>query len=202
RWKLAVSRLTLHPFLQVLSSSLGPLPSPLSTLGPLRGPDLLGQGPLSGSAPSVRGSLSSSGGLEPLKTSFPGPRSGGATSVLVTRKEERISFTLPGLESDEEDHDDDQKQISENELSPRGSDRLLKNLLDSDALGGGLHYEDSEASAATPDAERTEPELQNLAPSGDHSLEPPSHQVNPQKQLSVLLQFSMQHFSSHLRFHL
>lgn len=45
-----------------------------------------------------------------------GPRSGGATSVLVTRKEERISFTLPGLESDEEDHDDDQKQISENEV--------------------------------------------------------------------------------------
>ncbi|KAM4742133.1 uncharacterized protein cep164 isoform 2-T4 [Anableps anableps] len=154
------------------SSSLVPLPSPLSTLAPLRGLDILGQGPLSGSAPSARGSLSSSGGLEPLKTSLPGPRSSAAASVLGSRKEERVSLTLHGLHFDEDD-----EKISDNELSPRGSDRLLKNLhLDLDALGGGLQYEDSEPSGATPAEERTEPELQDLALSGDHSPEPPSHQ--------------------------
>ncbi|KAK1899830.1 Centrosomal protein of 164 kDa [Dissostichus eleginoides] len=64
---------------------------------------------------------------------------------------------------------------AKNEPSPRGSDRLLKNLhLDLDALGGGLQYEDSEASGGAPAEERTEPELQDLALSGDHSPEPPS----------------------------
>ncbi|KAI4815093.1 hypothetical protein KUCAC02_005259 [Chaenocephalus aceratus] len=66
---------------------------------------------------------------------------------------------------------------AKNEPSPRGSDRLLKNLhLDLDALGGGLQYEDSEASGGAPAEERTEPELQDLALSGDHSPEPPSQQ--------------------------
>ncbi|XP_041850643.1 centrosomal protein of 164 kDa-like isoform X1 [Melanotaenia boesemani] len=157
-----------------LSSSLGPLSSPLASLVPVRGLDAPGQGPLSGSAPSLRGSLGSSGGLEPLKTSLRAPRSSGASSVLGTRQEERVSFTLPGLDDDD---DNPEEKISENESSPRGSDRLLKNLhLDLDTLGGGLHYEDSEASGAAPAEERTEPELQDLALSGDHSPEPPSQQ--------------------------
>uniref|UniRef100_A0A3Q2PNP4 Centrosomal protein 164 n=1 Tax=Fundulus heteroclitus TaxID=8078 RepID=A0A3Q2PNP4_FUNHE len=76
--------------------------------------------------------------------------------------------------------------MSENELSPSGSDRLLKNLhLDLDALGGGLQYEDSDGSGATPAEERTEPELQDLARSGDHSPEPPSHQESgPNKSIA------------------
>ncbi|XP_008296902.1 centrosomal protein of 164 kDa [Stegastes partitus] len=157
-----------------LSSALGPLPSPLGSLAPLRGLDAPGLGPLSGSAPALRGSLSSSGGLEPLKKSLRGPRSSGASSVLGSRQEERVSLTLPGFDDDDEDDED---KISENEPSPQGSDRLLKNLhLDLNALGGGLQYEDSEASGAAPAEERTEPELQDLALSGDHSPEPPSQQ--------------------------
>ncbi|XP_071327593.1 centrosomal protein of 164 kDa-like isoform X2 [Trachinotus anak] len=156
-----------------LTSALGPLPSPLGSLAPLRGLDAPGPGPLSGSAPALRGSLSSSGGLEPLKTSLGGLRSSGASSVLGNRQEERVSLTLPGFDDDNDDED----KISENEPSPRGSDRLLKNLhLDLDALGGGLQYEDSEDSGRAPPEERTEPELQDLALSGDHSPEPPSQQ--------------------------
>lgn len=56
--------------LQALSSALGPLPSPLGSLAPLRGLDAPGPGPLPGSAPALRRSLGSSGGLEPLKTSL------------------------------------------------------------------------------------------------------------------------------------
>ncbi|XP_051255491.1 centrosomal protein of 164 kDa isoform X1 [Dicentrarchus labrax] len=162
-----------------LSSALGPLPSSLGSLAPLRGLDAPGLGPLPGSAPALRRSLGSSGGLEPLKPSLGGPRSSGASSVLGSRQEERVSLTLPGFDDD----DDDDEKISENETlslfqpSPRGSDRLLKNLhLDLDALGGGLQYEDSEASGGAPAEERTEPELQDLALSGDHSPEPPSQQ--------------------------
>ncbi|XP_037630813.1 centrosomal protein of 164 kDa-like isoform X2 [Sebastes umbrosus] len=153
-----------------LSSSLGPLPSPLGSLAPLRGLDV--PGPLPGSAPPLRRSLGSSGGLEPLKKSLGAPRSSGTSSVLGSRQEERVSLALPGF-----DDDDDDDKISDNESSPRGSDRLLKNLhLDLDALGGGLQYEDSEASGGAPAEERTEPELQDLALSGDHSPEPPSQQ--------------------------
>ncbi|XP_074497486.1 uncharacterized protein cep164 isoform X4 [Sebastes fasciatus] len=153
-----------------LSSSLGPLPSPLGSLAPLRGLDV--PGPLPGSAPPLRRSLGSSGGLEPLKKSLGAPRSSGTSSVLGGRQEERVSLALPGF-----DDDDDDDKISDNESSPRGSDRLLKNLhLDLDALGGGLQYEDSEASGGAPAEERTEPELQDLALSGDHSPEPPSQQ--------------------------
>ncbi|XP_041796860.1 centrosomal protein of 164 kDa-like isoform X2 [Chelmon rostratus] len=157
-----------------LSSALGPLPSSLGSLAPLRGLDAPGSGPLPGSAPALRRSLGSSGGLEPLKTSLGGPRSSGASSVLGSRQEERVSLTLHGFDDDD---DNDDEKISENEPSPRGSDRLLKNLhLDLDALGGGLQYEDSEASGGAPAEERTEPELQDLALSGDQSPEPPSQQ--------------------------
>ncbi|XP_047449664.1 centrosomal protein of 164 kDa-like isoform X2 [Mugil cephalus] len=162
-----------------LSSALAPLPSPLSSLAPLRGLDAPGQGALSAPTPALRGSLGSSGGLEPLKTSLRGPRSSGASSVLGSRQEERVSLTLPGFDDEDDDDDIDEDKISENEPSPRGSDRLLKNLhLDLDALGGGLQYEDSEASGAAPPEERTEPELQDLAMSGDHSPEPPSQQAS------------------------
>jgi len=58
---------------QTLSSALGPLPSTLGSLAPLRGLDVLGPGPVPSSNPPLRGSLGgtpSSGGLEPLKTSL------------------------------------------------------------------------------------------------------------------------------------
>lgn len=42
-----------------------------------------------------------------------GPRSSGASSVLGSRQEERVSLTLPGF--DDDDGDDDEK-ISENEV--------------------------------------------------------------------------------------
>lgn len=157
-----------------LTSALGPLPSPLGSLAPLRGLDAPGSGPLPGSAPALRRSHGSSGGLEPLKTSLGGPRSSGASSVLGSRQEERVSLTLPGFDDEDDDNDD---KVSENEPSPRGSDRLLKNLhLDLDDLGGGLQYEDTEPSGEAPAEERTEPELQDLALSGDHGPEPSSQQ--------------------------
>lgn len=58
---------------QTLSSALGPLPSTLGSLAPLRGLDVLGPGPVPSANPPLRGSLGgtpSSGGLEPLKTSL------------------------------------------------------------------------------------------------------------------------------------
>ncbi|XP_067364090.1 centrosomal protein of 164 kDa-like isoform X1 [Channa argus] len=160
--------------LGTLSSALGPLPSPLGSLAPLRGLDAPGPSLISVSSPPLWGSLANSGGLEPLKTSLGGPRSSGASSALGTRQEERVSLALSGFNDD--DNDSDEEKISENEPSPRGSGRLLKNLhLDLDALGGGLQYEDSEASGAAP-AEETEPELQDLVLSGEHSPEPSSQQ--------------------------
>ncbi|XP_076748306.1 uncharacterized protein cep164 isoform X2 [Maylandia zebra] len=153
-----------------LSSSLGPLQSSLTSLAPLRGLDAPSQSALSGSATALRGSLGSSGGLEPLKKPLQAPRTSGATRILGIRQEERVSFTLPDFDSDDD-------KISENEPSPHDSDRLLKNLhLDLDALGGSLKYEESDATGAAPAEERTEPELQDLGLSGDHSPEPQSQQ--------------------------
>uniref|UniRef100_A0A1A8F6I9 Centrosomal protein of 164 kDa n=1 Tax=Nothobranchius korthausae TaxID=1143690 RepID=A0A1A8F6I9_9TELE len=156
-----------------LTSPLGPITSPLGSLGLLRGIGALGQNPLPGSASLLRGSSDSSGVLEPLKTSLPSPLGRGASSLVGTRQEERVLLALPGLH----DEDDEEEKVSESEPSPRGSDRLLNNLhLDLDTLGGGLQYEDSEASEAGPAEERTEPELQDLVLSGDRSPELPSHQ--------------------------
>ncbi|XP_029964913.1 centrosomal protein of 164 kDa isoform X3 [Salarias fasciatus] len=155
-----------------LSSSLGPLPSPLGSLAPLRGLDAPLQGPLSGSAPALRGSLSSSGGLEPLRTSSRGLRGSGALSVLGSRQEEKVLLDLPAF-NDENNEDN----VSENEPDSRGSDRPLKNLhFDLDDLGAGLKDEGSEGSDLVPPEERTEPELQDLAMSGDQSPELPSKQ--------------------------
>ncbi|KAM9317883.1 uncharacterized protein cep164 isoform 1-T2 [Pholidichthys leucotaenia] len=169
------------PLQQTLSSSVGPLPLPLTSLAPLRGADFLGQGPLSGSAPALRGSLGSSGGLEPLKTSLWGPRSSGISTILGSRKEERVSLSFPGFDDDE----DNEEKISETKPSSRGSNALLKNIhLDLDALGGDLKYEDSEASGAAPAEDRTEPELQDLILSGDHSPEPPLQQAGSGSHVS------------------
>uniref|UniRef100_A0A9J8DFQ3 Centrosomal protein of 164 kDa n=1 Tax=Cyprinus carpio carpio TaxID=630221 RepID=A0A9J8DFQ3_CYPCA len=111
-------------------------------LAPLRG---LSEAPV---AP-LRGSLSVSSGLQPLKT----------------------SLRAAAVRSAEED-----EEISEEER-PRDSAGLLQNLhLDLDALGAGLQYEDSEVSVTVPPEERTEPELQDLALSRDHSPEAPSEE--------------------------
>ncbi|XP_058601287.1 centrosomal protein of 164 kDa-like isoform X1 [Onychostoma macrolepis] len=128
-------------------------PGVLAPLGPLRG---LSEAPV---AP-LRGTLGASSGLQPLKTSL----GAGVLSSAATRSvhEERSA------EEDEE--------ISEEER-PRDSAGLLQNLhLDLDALGAGLQYEDSEVSVTVPPEERTEPELQELALSRDHSPEAPSEE--------------------------
>ncbi|KAK7155989.1 hypothetical protein R3I94_006150 [Phoxinus phoxinus] len=120
-------------------------PGMLAPLAPLRG---LSEAPV---AP-LRGSLGVSSGLQPLMTSL-----GSVVSSSTA------------VRSAEEDED-----ISEEER-PRDSAGLLKNLhLDLDALGAGLQYEDSEVSGTVPPEERTEPELQDLALSRDHTPDPPS----------------------------
>ncbi|XP_059931346.1 centrosomal protein of 164 kDa-like isoform X1 [Gadus macrocephalus] len=159
-----------------LSSALGPPPSTLGSLAPLRGLDALGPGPIPSANPPLRGShggTPSSGGLEPLKTSLGALRSSGGSSVLGSRQERGSMSVLV-----REDQDDpDAGETNSGNQSACGSAGLLRNLyLDLDALGGGLQYEDSEASGGPPPEERTEPELQDLALSRDHSPEPPSQQ--------------------------
>ncbi|XP_056107538.1 centrosomal protein of 164 kDa-like [Rhinichthys klamathensis goyatoka] len=120
-------------------------PGMLAPLAPLRG---LSEAPVT----PLRGSLGVSSGLQPLKSSL--------GSVVSS------STAFRSAEEDEE--------ISEEER-PLDSVGLLKNLhLDLDALGAGLQYEDSEVSGTVPPEERTEPELQDLGLSRDHSPEPPS----------------------------
>uniref|UniRef100_A0A8C9S316 Centrosomal protein of 164 kDa n=1 Tax=Scleropages formosus TaxID=113540 RepID=A0A8C9S316_SCLFO len=143
-----------------VSATLGPLQAPLGTLAPLRG---LSDGPMS----SLHGSLSGSGTLEPLKMPLRVPVSGLGSTPEGQKQEESVSPSLPEFEVEED-------KFSEEE-SLRGTPRLLKNLhLDLDSLGGGLQYEDSEASVEAAVEEKTEPELQGLALSADHSPEPPS----------------------------
>nr|XP_046172527.1 centrosomal protein of 164 kDa-like isoform X2 [Oncorhynchus gorbuscha] len=156
-----------------LSLTLGPLQAPLGSLGslaPLRGLD----------GPALRGSLSSSGGLEPLKTPLGGPLSSLGSSLLGGRQEERVAFSPPGFEDDEDNISEDEQP------SRRGSARLLQNLhLDLDALGGGLQYEDSEASGVAPPEGKTEAELRDLALSGEHSPESPSQQSEASEHMEV-----------------
>ncbi|KAG7270536.1 hypothetical protein CRUP_026428 [Coryphaenoides rupestris] len=137
-----------------LSSALGPLPSTLGSLAPLRGLDVLGPGPVPSSNPLLRGSLGgtpSSGGLEPLKTSLGSLRSTRGSSVLGGRRQEEMP-ALSLLGQEDQDQFDAGESISGNQ--------------------------DSEASGGAAPEERTEPELQDLALSGDHSPEPPSQQDN------------------------
>ncbi|XP_024113896.1 centrosomal protein of 164 kDa isoform X3 [Oryzias melastigma] len=161
--------------LGTLSSSLGPLVPPLVGLAPLR--SLEGPGVSRPFGSSLQGSLGSSGGLEPLKTAVRGPQSFSLSGILGSRQEERSSPALSAVD------DGDKDKLSEKELSE--SDGPLKNLhLNLASLGGGLQYEDSEGSAAAPAEERTEPELQDLVQSGDHSPELPSqHESETSKNI-------------------
>ncbi|XP_039540790.1 centrosomal protein of 164 kDa-like isoform X2 [Pimephales promelas] len=136
-------------------------PGMLAPLAPLRG---LSEAPV---AP-LRGSLGVSSGLQPLKTSL-----GSAVSS---------SAAFRSAEEDEEISEEDR---------PRDSVGLLKNLhLDLDALGAGLQYEDSEVSGTVPPEERTEPELQDLALSRDHSPEPPSEESEAGEAAAASLSFA------------
>uniref|UniRef100_A0A8B9LCP4 Centrosomal protein of 164 kDa n=1 Tax=Astyanax mexicanus TaxID=7994 RepID=A0A8B9LCP4_ASTMX len=150
--------------------ALGPL-APLGSLAPLRG---VSDAPV----PALRGSLGSGAGLQPLKTPLGGMVSGVSSSLLRGREGEKPSLAPPIFQSDQEEDEVDEEQERESvHESLRGSSRLLQNLhLDLNALGDGLQYEDSEVSGTGPAEERTEPELQDLALSGDHSPEPPSQE--------------------------
>ncbi|XP_058865860.1 centrosomal protein of 164 kDa-like isoform X3 [Acipenser ruthenus] len=113
-------------------SALAPVQAPLGSLAPLRGL-------LDSSGSTLRGSVGSSGGLEPLRSSCGLPRSGLDSSLLGVRPEEKVSLSLLGFEEEED-------RVSEGE-SPRGTARLLQNLhMDIGSLGAGFEYEDSEAS--------------------------------------------------------
>ncbi|XP_060744535.1 centrosomal protein of 164 kDa-like isoform X3 [Tachysurus vachellii] len=138
---------------------------PLGPLAPLRSV-------CDTAVPALRGSLGSSSGPQ-LKTPLGGSRMN--SGLHRGRQEERPSLAPPKRYSDdEEDEEEVQKKIS---IPPSlcGTSRLLQNLhLDLDALGGGLQYEDSEVSRTAPAEEKTEPELQDLALSGEISGNPPS----------------------------
>lgn len=121
----------------------------------LRAPVLSGPlAPIRGlSDGSLRGSL---GNFQPLKTSLGGVLVN--SSAVVSCNEEKSA----------------EEETEEERL--RDSGGLLRNLhLDLDALGG-LQYEDSEVSETVPPEERTEPELQDLALSRDHSLDAPAEE--------------------------
>ncbi|XP_053095747.1 centrosomal protein of 164 kDa isoform X2 [Pangasianodon hypophthalmus] len=144
-------------------------PGPLGPLAPLRS---VCDAPV----PALRGSLGSSSGLQPLKTPLGGSLSGMSSGLQRVRQEERPSLAPPTFYSDEEDdEEEEEREKISMPQSPCGTSRLLQNLhLDLDALGGGLQYEDSEVSGTAPAEERTEPELQDLALSGEISANPPS----------------------------
>ncbi|XP_058269816.1 centrosomal protein of 164 kDa-like isoform X4 [Hemibagrus wyckioides] len=123
--------------------------------------------------PALRGSLGSSSGLQPLKASVGG--SGMSSSLQRGRQEERPSLAPPTFYSDDEEDEEEVREKISMPHSPSGTSRLLQNLhLDLGALGGGLQYEDSEVSGTAPAEEKTEPELQDLALSGEISVNPPS----------------------------
>ncbi|XP_046718597.1 centrosomal protein of 164 kDa-like isoform X2 [Silurus meridionalis] len=145
-------------------------PGPLGPLAPLRS---VCDAPV----PALHGSLGSSSSLQPLKKPLTGSRV--SSGLQRVRQEECSSLAPPIFYSDDEDEDDDNKKEEWKNISlpqsPRGASHLLQNLhLDLDALGGGLQYEDSEISGTAPAEERTEPELQDLALSGEISANPPS----------------------------
>ncbi|XP_062407890.1 centrosomal protein of 164 kDa-like isoform X2 [Sardina pilchardus] len=152
-----------------LSSGLGSLPAPLSSLAPLRG---FGADT---SIPPLRGSLLSSDGLEPLKTSLGGPLSSLGSSVLEGKLHEQMSRLSPGFKEEEKSSDRER---------PSGQSPLMRNLhLDLDALGKSFQYEDSEASLSAPPEELTEPELQDLV--RDHSPEPGSQDLTTGPHIST-----------------
>ncbi|XP_068096995.1 centrosomal protein of 164 kDa isoform X3 [Hyperolius riggenbachi] len=132
-----------------LGSPLGPVQGPLGSLAPLR---TLGDS--AGSLGGIRGSLGSStgssGGFDSLLVGTAAPQKSQKPFIKPTtgkQAEERVSLSLPGLEEEDEDGD----QESEDQ-SPRGSARLLKNLhMDIGSLGGGFEYEESESTESVKD---------------------------------------------------
>ncbi|XP_047676843.1 centrosomal protein of 164 kDa [Tachysurus fulvidraco] len=137
-------------------------PGPLGPLAPLRSV-------CDTAVPALRGSLGSSSGPQ-LKTPLGG--SGMSSGLHRGRQEERPSLAPPTRYSDDEEEVREKISIPP---SSRGTSRLLQNLhFDLDALGAGLQYEDSEVSRTAPAEEKTEPELQDLALSGEISGNPPS----------------------------
>ncbi|XP_041920505.1 centrosomal protein of 164 kDa-like isoform X2 [Alosa sapidissima] len=164
----------------LLSSGLGSLPAPLSSLAPLRG---FGADT---SIPPLRGSLLSSDGLEPLKTSLGGPLSSLGSSVLEGKQLEQISRLSPGFKEEEKSSDRER---------PSGQSPLMRNLhFDLDALGKSFQYEDSEASLSAPPEELTEPELQDLV--RDHSPEPGSQDLTTGPHISTPAQRDSRDHSS------
>ncbi|XP_056398760.1 centrosomal protein of 164 kDa isoform X3 [Hyla sarda] len=132
---------------------LGPVQGPLGGLAPLRA-----MGDSVGGSGGVRGSLSSSagssggfdnllGGTSGVFTAQPQKTAAYIKSSSIKQPEERVSLTLPGL--DEEDEDVEQESEDQ---SPRVSARLLKNLhMDIGSLGGGFEYEESDPSEGVKD---------------------------------------------------
>ncbi|KAF5896485.1 centrosomal protein, partial [Clarias magur] len=156
-------------------------PGPLGPLAPLRS---VCDAPV----PALRGSLGSSSGLQPLKTPLGGSHSRMSSGLNgALREEKRPSLAPPTFYSDDENDEEEEEEREKVSVlqSPRGTSRLLQNLhLDLDALGGGLQYEDSEVSGSAPAEERTEPELQDLALSGEASANPPSQDSLRGRRLS------------------
>ncbi|XP_069803749.1 centrosomal protein of 164 kDa isoform X2 [Dendropsophus ebraccatus] len=140
-----------------LGTPLGPVQGPLGGLAPLRA-----MGDSAGGTGGVRGSLSSSagssGGFDNLLGGISGVSAGQTQKTAsyikgstIKQPEERVSLTLPGL--DEEDEEADQESEDQ---SPRGSARLLKNLhMDIGSLGGGFEYEESEPSEGVKDVPKS-----------------------------------------------
>lgn len=150
-------------------------PGPLGPLAPLRS---VCDTPV----PALRRPLGSSSSLQPLKTPLGGALAGTSSGLQRVRQEERLSLAPPTFSSN--DKEDEEEKISMLR-SPCGTSRLLQNLqLDLDALGGGLRYEDSEVSGTPPAEERTEPELQDLALSGEISANPPSPSPSQESEIS------------------
>ncbi|XP_044138181.1 centrosomal protein of 164 kDa isoform X5 [Bufo gargarizans] len=173
-----------------LGSPLGPVQGPLGSLAPLRA-----MGESAGGSGGVRGSLSSSagssggfdgllGGTSGVTAAQPQKTATYIKSSAIKKPEERVSLSLPGLEEEDEDGE----QESEDQ-SPRGSARLLKNLnMDIGSLGVGFEYEESErrdeSVAATATDEGSEPELQNLEKSDDE--EENEKELSPEVQETSL----------------
>ncbi|KAM9468652.1 uncharacterized protein cep164 isoform 2-T2 [Clarias gariepinus] len=157
-------------------------PGPLGPLAPLRS---VCDAPV----PALRGSLGSSSGLQPLRTSLGSSHSRMSSGLnSVHQEERRPSLAPPTFYSDDENEEEAEEQEKVSVLqSPCGTSRLLQNLhLDLDALGGGLQYEDSEVSGSAPAEERTEPELQDLALSGEASANPPSQESEISEHVDVV----------------
>ncbi|XP_035390005.1 centrosomal protein of 164 kDa-like isoform X3 [Electrophorus electricus] len=142
----------------------------------LKAPGVLApvRGVCDASVPGLQSFLGNSTDHHPIKYSL-----GDVVSGARGRQEESPSLAPPIFPSDgdvEEEDEEEQRKASVHE-SLLGSSHLLQNLhLDLDALNGGLHYEASEVSGSAPVEERTEPELQDLALSGDRSPDPPSQE--------------------------